>query len=30
MAGQLHQLLAQLASWLIIEGDGGRIEHNSG
>ncbi len=30
MAGQLPQLLAQLASWLIIEGDGGRIEHDSG
>jgi hypothetical protein len=30
MAAQLPQLFAQLASWLIIEGDGGRIEHDSG
>jgi hypothetical protein len=30
MAAQLPQLFAQLASWLIIEGDGGWIEHDSG
>lgn len=30
MAARLSQLFAQLASWLIIEGDRGRIEHDSG